>query len=275
MAFNLALLKEHPYATGGIVLVGCVAVYYLMSSGSSSSTTSSGSSDYDAALAADTQLQQTAAAASVQTAAQQAALQQTEIQAQVANTQTAADLTASDTNTYAALVASLAGDQASVSENATNVNGTTQQQLNQEMSNDAIYGMQEGVIEDQYSTAASENANNNATSLSELQAQLNTTQTVDLAGINSATQLASQQATDAYNLDQTIIPMAGEEMNSGQDATDQTSIFQTILSGGNASVATAGTNASSSVANAGVASNTAFNTSLTSGLTSLAAGLLG
>lgn len=273
MAFNIALLKEHPYAVGGVVIVGGIVVFYLLSSSSGSTgTASSGNNNYAAALSADTQLQQVAAAAQIQTSAQQAQLQQTALQAQVANTQTAASLTASNTNTYASLIAALAGNSASVSENSTNVQGATTQQANQLLYAQNIQQMQDNVLTDQINQAGEENANNNATSLSALQDQLTYQGGVATQELTDATQIASQQTANQFALANTIIPMAGNQQNSALDATDQTALFQTILSGGNASVASSGNAATSSATKAGDAQSTALAAGITSGISSIAAG---
>jgi hypothetical protein len=249
MHFDLALLKEHPYATGAVVIVGGIVVFYLLSSGSSSSTAaSSGNDDYASTLSADEQLSQVQAAADVQTQQTQAQLQQAQLEAQVADSQTNASLQANDVNTAASLAGVLGQISGQVEENNSNNYTAVTEQANNDISQDNVYGMQEAVLEDQINSGVTENANNNATALAGSEDIAGLQTQVSLASLDDATQLASQQQT-AYDAQiPYIVQNAGSQQNSALDATDQTSIFQSILSQGNPSVAAAGTNASSSVA---------------------------
>jgi membrane-associated protease RseP (regulator of RpoE activity) len=242
MAIDLALLKKHPYATGGIVIVGGIVVYYLLSSSSSGQSTSSA---YGQALSADTALGQAQAGVAVQTAAQQAQIQQAQIAAQVQNTQTSAAEDVSNTQTLAALAATLYGGAQSTEVAQINANAETLQQANSETSEQNIYALQEGGLQAQINEQYNENANNNATSLAGLVDQLNAQGDIASQTIAAATGLASQQQADYQSDVQQILPLAGQQKNSALDATDQTALFQTILSGGNPAVAVSGNTATS------------------------------
>lgn len=63
---------------------------------------------------------------------------------------------------------------------------------------------------------------------------------INLTALGDQTQLETQAQKNQLALEQTIIPLAGQQKNSALDATDQTTLFQTILAGGNAGVAEAG-----------------------------------
>jgi hypothetical protein len=278
MAFNVELLKKHPYATGGAVLVGAIILYIIIkgsqgSSGNTAATTTATSGD--GTTAADVQMAQIQAAADVQSNAQQVALQTAQLQANVADTQTAASLQATQLGDTLSAAAQIYGLQANVSENATNVAGATTQQANQLLYAQNIQQMQDNVLEDQIGQAASENENNNATALAGEQIQAN--YGVNIANLQAgvASQsiadestyaenqlsdtntLVSGQAQNYDNVEAYILGHAGEQKNSALDATDQTNLFQTILSGGNPGVASAGVQGTTQTAvsgnNSGVA----------------------
>jgi hypothetical protein len=234
LALDLDLLKKHPYATGGIVIVGGIVVFYLISSGASSGgSASTGSSDYSSALAADTQLAQTQAATAVQTNAQQAQLQATELQAQVANTQTVAAQQTSDLNTYAALVASLYGTQQATAQDVLNTQATTTQQANQLLYAQNIQSLQDSVLTDQIDQAANENANNNATNLAATVDQLNSNNynanlqyQLGQTSLGDATQLAVQQTGDTYALENQAQLWAASGSNP---SANQVAVFLSTL----------------------------------------------
>ena len=275
MAFDLEMLKKHPYATGGIVIVGGIVVFYLLSSSGGSGGATSSSGDFSAAAGADAQIAQTNAAAQVANNQTQAQLEQAQLAAQVANYQTDASLQSTDIQTASALAATLAQVSASVNTNDSNNYTAVTEQANQEISNENIYGMQEAVLADQINSGVLINANNNATALAATQIQTNASTTLGLTSLEDATTLAQQQqATYASQLPY-IEANAGDQKNSALDATDQTALFQTILSGGNPSVAAAGTGASASTAASGNAASAAKTGSVISGLTGLINGLLG
>jgi hypothetical protein len=254
-------IKKHPYAIGSVVIIGGIVVFYLVGSGGSSSATQPASnSNYAAALQADTQLASAQAGVAVQQAAQQAQLQQTQIQAQVANTQTAANLDASKFGTLASLVSAIFSTQQ-----------TTQQQANQEVANQNLQALQDSVLTDQLNQQANLAANTNATNLAGLVDQLN--YGTNLAQLQVG--VVNQAQQNQLQLAQTIIPLAGQQKNSALDATNQTNLFQTILSGGNAGVATSGVNGTTAAAVSG--NNTGLGTlrAVTSLGTSLIGGLFG
>jgi hypothetical protein len=272
LSFNLGLLKEHPYITGSVVVVGGIVVFYLLSS-SGSSSASSGNSDYASALAADSANQQAQAAAAIQTNAQNAQLQATQIAASVQNNQTAASVTENDTNTLAALAATLQGNNDSVDVNQTNADAATLQQANQLTSEQNIYSIQEGGLEDQINQAAEENANNNATSLSGLVDQLNAQGQIASQTIGAATTLAMQQQTYQEQNVQSILPNVGKQYNSALDANNANAEYETILSGGSPTVATAGVNSSASTANSANAATASILSSISKLGSSISTGL--
>jgi hypothetical protein len=254
MAFDLALLKEHPYATGGIVIVGGVAVFYLLSSRSSAAPAQASAAvpDNSAVLAYSSQLAQAQAAAEVQTNAQQVQLQQTQLQADVASQQIDASLHTNDVNTAAQLAATLAQIQAGAESTTQTLAAQTTQQANQLVYAQNIQQMQDAVLESQINSGVVENANNNATALAGTEATLNYQQTIagmqaTLAsqGLTEASDLAEKQQSDFETNVQAILPNAGKAYNSALDANNALALQQTILTGGNPAVAAAGIQSSS------------------------------
>jgi hypothetical protein len=260
MPLNFDLLKKHPYATGGVVIVGGIVVFYLMSSGSSSGSTAQQSpASIDAAMA------QAQAAAAIQTNAQNAQLQQAQIAAGVQNNQTAAAVTTNQTSTLAALVAALSGNTTGLQVAQVNANAATLQQANQETSQQNIYSIQEAGLQDQINQAYLLNANNNATSLAGLVDTLNAQGAIAQQSLGIAGTLAQQQQVNQQANVNAIIPLAGQQKNSALDAVNQTTLFQTILSGGNPAVAATGSGASVNAA----ASGNALTGTIVSGIASL------
>ena len=254
MAFDIELIKKHPYTTGAIVIVGGVAVFYLMSSGQSSSSTaaSSGTDDTAAIAAADAQMAQTQAAAAVQTNAQQVTMQQNQLEADVANNQTAASLQANNINTAATLAATLAQIQAStqqnqdslnaqLAENADTLSAQTVQQGNELTYASNIQSMQDAVLEDQINSGVVENANNNATALAGTEATLDYQTTlagyqaaVASQGVSAAETVQQQQESDQYSLDtQTLNMVQQAGLNHGTESleNDLTGIISSVTTG--------------------------------------------
>lgn len=279
MAFELPpFIKEHPYAVGSAVIVGGIVILYLLSG--SSSGTSSASSDQAAVLQADEAEAQINAGTQQQNAQTSAQLQAAQLAADSTNQQTAASVAINNTNTAAQLAASIYSTQQGTA--VTALNDSTQEAIeaNSEISNQNVYAMQESELEDQINSGVVENANNNATAIAGAQIQAGVT---DL-GIGDALTLSQQQENDAYNLASqnetaydaeipTIVSEAGQQKNSALDATDQTSLFQTILAQGNPTVANSGTNASLGATQSGNASSAAVVGSITSGLASISKSL--
>ena len=281
--FDPELIKKHPYATGGAVLVGGIILFVLLSRGESSSaaTTSSSSGLSTGAYMQDQlQMAQISAASSLQQNAQNVQLQTAQLSADTANNQTAAALKASDLQTIAGLAASTFGTQAQVAENATNVNAQTVQQQNQLTYAENIQQMQDNVLMDQINQGSIEQANNNATALAGTQItanyQLGVAQLqagVATAGLTDATNLATNQQNITASTLPYILDHAGDQKNSALDATDQTGIFQTILSGGNSTVAATGTAVSGGAANSGNAATASATKSIMGGISSIASSL--
>jgi len=242
MPFDLKLIKDHPYATGGIVIVGSVVAFYLLSSNQSSSPQpSSSASPYDAsALAYAAQLAQAQAGVDVQTNAQQVALQQAQLQAGVANRQVDASVETNNINTAATLAATLAQIQAQSQQNQDTLATQTIQQGNQLTYAQNIQQMQDAVLESQINAGVVENANNNATALAGTQATLdyqaylsNLQAVVASHGIDAGLTLAQQQEADYQSNVNAIIPQAGKSYNTANDANRATTLFSQILAGGN------------------------------------------
>jgi hypothetical protein len=290
MPLDLKLIKEHPYATGGIVIVGGLVVFYLLSSSESSSAAASsspGQTDQTAALSYDAQLAQAQAAAQVQTNAQQVQLQQTQLQAQVASQQIDASVATNNINTAATLAATLAQIQASTQQNQDTEEAQTVQQGNQLVYAQNIQQMQDSVLESQINAGVVENANNNATALAGTDATLDYQQEIAAmqAGIASqgltiAGNIAEQQESDASTLAETqasnyesnvqaILPNVGKAYNSGLDANNALALQETILAGGNPSVAAAGVASSTTAATSGNQTGLATLNTIVNGVTGL------
>jgi hypothetical protein len=276
MAFEIPpFIKEHPYAVGSVVIVGGIIVFYLLS-GSSSGGATSASSNQAAILQADEAEAQVNAGTQQADAQTSAQLQAAQDQQEETDEQTQASVNIQNSQTAAQLAASIYNTQGSVATSQSDNNAAIIEGANAEISNQNVYAMQESELEDQINSGVVENANDNATAVAGAQIQAGVT---DL-GIGDATTIASQQTQDAYNLDltndeaydaeiPTITQDAGQQKNSLIDATDQTSLFQTILAQGNPGVAAAGTSASASAdknANTTTAAQTA---SIASGITSI------
>lgn len=282
MAFELPpFIKEHPYAVGSAVIVGGIVILYLLSGSSSGSGTSS-ASNQAAVLQADEAEAQINAGTQQQDAQTSAELQAAQDQQESTDAQTAASVNLGNTQTAAQLAAAIYGDQQGTLVAQSNNAANETIQANAEISNQNVYAMQESELEDQINSGVVENANNNATAVAGAQIQAGVT---DL-GIGDALTLAQQQENDAYNLTSQndvafdaeipyIVQNAGDQKNSIIDATDQTSLFQTVLSQGNPAVAAAGTGASAGVGTAGVAANAATTSSIANALTKITTGLLG
>lgn len=282
MAFEVpAIIKEHPYATGAVVIVGGIIAFYLLS-GSSSSGASSGGSNQAAILQADEAAAQIQAGTQQQNAAVSAQLQAAQIQANAQTQQVQASQEVQDTQTAAQLAAAIYGTQQGTTVTALNDNAAIEEQANQAIFQQNTVAMQDSVLEDQINSGVVENANNNATAVAGAQI---TAGTNNLALADALT-LAQQQEADTYNLTATnneaynaeipyIVTHAGQKQNSLIDATDQTTLFQTALAHGNPAVASVGSSASTSANTNAVTSLNNRTTSIASAGTSLLTGLFG
>lgn len=183
-------------------------------------------------------------------------VQNNQIAAQVQQQQIAADV--ADTTT-----------QAQVTENSDNLASvlglvTSQNDLQESEYNDQLEGI--------------ENNNQTAVDLSGQQYgyatdELNDATSINLAGLTDQTQLETTAQNNQLQLEKTIIPLAGQQKNSALDANDQTSIFQTILSGGNAGVAEEGDLGSAASVAAGDNAATSTNKAIIGGASSVLSGL--
>lgn len=289
MALDLALIKQHPYATGGVVIVGGLIVFYILSSSSSSpaaatSATSGGptSADYQAALAAQSQQAQVTAAAQVQNNAQQVQLQQQQLEAQVTNNQTDAAIHTNDVNTAAQLAATLAQVAASVQTNQTNVEAQTADTANQYIYAENLQEMQDAVLESQINSGVLENANNNATALAglessnDLQANIASLQAgVAIKGVDAATTVEQQQLSQQYGLSKQTLDMVQQAgLNHGTSSLE-TSLVGVVGSAlGQPQVATAAVTGNTAAAIASSQSTASIINTITGGLTKVATGLL-
>lgn len=288
-------IKKHPYAIGGAVIVGGVILFVLLSSSQSSGSTTaaSSSSNEGQLLSADLQMQSIQAGVALQAQQNQVQLSTAQLSADTTNQQTAAALAATKDSDITGLAASLYGTQAQVQVANIQAQSDTTQQANQLMYAQNMQGMQDQVLTDQINQSTVQDANNNAAMIAgdqitanyqigvaQLQNDSNTMNDVTgLAETNIAagvsnyntaaqTQIANTVVNDSYNIAQSkqnavnselgyITQHAGDQKNSALDATDQTSVFQTILSGFSPSVASTGTAASASTASSGNAASTA------------------
>lgn len=234
MPFDVKLLKEHPYATGAVVIIGGLIVFYLLSSSQSSgqaaasSTAAPASTDATAALQYDAQMAQINAGQQTQQLQANVAIQQQAYQADIANNQTAASLEANNVNTAATLAATLAQLQSSDTQTQYNLEAETTQQANQLMYAQNIQQMQDSVLSTQINAGVLENANNNATALAGTQAtldyqtQLAGDQTaVALRGVQAATDVQEQQNTQQYDLSQQTLSMVQQAgLNHGTQSLE-------------------------------------------------------
>jgi hypothetical protein len=283
----LAWIKDHPYETGALVLVVIGGSYVILSSssGASGSATAaqSGTASSSSYYADQLQLDQLNAQQGAQAATLQAQTDQANIQASVANNQTQAQLSAvqiqNTSAVQAATIAAGVADTATAAQVAV-TNAQTAAQV-------SVASLQAGVTNAQTAGQVQENSDNLAAVLGLVSSQnavqvnaqndaLATVQTndqtaVDLSGqqydylsntatlqagvdtteLNDATTVETQAQKNQLALAQTIIPLAGQQKNSALDATDQTALFQTILSGGNAGVAASGNVATSTADTSG------------------------
>jgi hypothetical protein len=247
MAFDLALLKEHPYATGGVVIAGGLVVLYFLSSsqgsaGSSAVPGGGGGIDYASIYAANAQMAQVNAAAQVQTNAQQVDLQKQQLDAMVAKYQTDASIESNDQNLAATLAATLAQIQADKETTVYTLDSQTKQQANQLMYAQNIQQMQDDVLMANINSGVLENANNNATVLAGTQSTLDYQASLDrlqaavaVHGIDAGLTLAQQQEADFQTNVNAIIPQAGKSYNTANDANRATTLFSQILARGNPS----------------------------------------
>jgi hypothetical protein len=292
MALDLALLKQHPYATGGVVIVGGLIVFYILSSSSSSSSNTAAAAtptvpgtsdaDYQAALAANSQLAQVQAAAQVQNNAQQVQLQQAQLEADVSNNQTAASIATNNTNTAAQLAATLAQISASVQENQTNVSAQTADTANQYVYAENLQAMQDQVLMSQINSGVLENANNNATALAglestnELQGAIATLQAgVASQGITAATTVQQQQLSQQYDLSQQTLNMVQQAgLNHGTESLENDLIGTVGLALGTSAPATAAVTGNSQAAIASSQSTASIINTITGTVGKVASGLL-
>lgn len=245
---------------------------------------------------------------SVQTAAIQANMNTavTQVQADVSESSIAAQQQITDQQTQAELESELGAYD--VQNNANNdtltattdqINGqiqqqqiaanvantTTQAQVQENADNLAsvlgLVSSQNGLQESEYDDQLAAQENNNATTVTLSGQQygyatdeLNDATAVNLTALSDQTTLETQAQQNAYNLDEYILPLAGQQKNSALDASDQTSIFQTILAGGNAGVAAAGDELSGQADQAGDQQATNTDSAIISGASKITSSLL-
>lgn len=282
MPFDLELIKKHPYATGTIVIIGGVVVFYLMSSGSAPTAANAPSSDQSSAEAYDAQLAQVQAAADVQSNAQQVQLQQAQLEASVSNTQTQAQLEATQTSTAAQLAATLAQVQASTQQNQDTLAAQTIQQGNELTYASNIQSMQDSVLEDQINSGVVENANNNATALAgvestnDLQATIAGYQAaVAKLGVTAAQTVQTQQLSQQYDLSKQTLDMVQQAgLNHGTESLENDLTGTIGLALGTSAPATAAVQGNSQAAAASSAATASIINSITGAASKVATGLL-
>lgn len=273
MAFNLGLLKKHPYATGGIVIVGGIAAFYLLSSGGSSAAATSGGDSGIAA--ADATIQQANAAAAIQTNAQQVQLQTAQLNASVANTQTAAAVNTTNTTTFADLIAALSGNKTSLEVTESNNDTAALNNANQLTSEQNIYSLQESGIQHQYDLAAEENHDNNQTNLDALNDQLGYGALIQTTALGDATDLATQQNNLNASVLQYVTSTGLSNAPNKDNLNSETAIIQQVLAGGNPGVATSYQSATATGAVASAAEGASIASSISKGASSIVTGLFG
>lgn len=233
-------MKQHPYATGAIGLVGLLALYMLMR-GSGTQQTASTTAAQLAAQQQQLSLQEQQLQQSGQLQAQQtnAQLAASYANAQAANNQNIASVQAQYNSTDAALIAALANSQ-------------TQQQYN------SIQGQ---VATNQLTAELASSENTNATNLAAYQGTLgyqnniaNLQAALTSQTIGSETQLTSQQLQNNYNLSNQVLNYVGQAgLNHGTSSleTQLAAITSAALGQSNVGVA-----AESAASNIGVAQAT-------------------
>ena len=293
MALDFSLIKQHPYATGGVVIVGGLVVFYLLSSSqgaseASSATSSSGgmsSADYQAYLAASAQQAQVNAAAQVQNNQLTVQQQQQQLEYQAAHEQTQASLAINDTNTAAQLAATLAQIQASTQQNTDTLTAQTTQQANQLMYAQNIQQMQDNVLESQINSSVLENANNNATALAGLMdsndlqgliAKLSASTATTIAGyqasvasqgVDAATQVQMAQLNDQFQLSNKTLDMVNAAgLNHGTTSLENALVGTVGTALGYPQVGVAGVQTATQASIASSQSTAAIVNSITSGI---------
>lgn len=240
--FDFEALKKHPYAIGGAIIAGGLIIFYLLSrGGSSSASTSDGG--VGAALQYDENMAQVQAGLTASQNQTQAQLAQQQLEAQVSNTQTAASVNVSNTQTEAQLGAAIASEVG----NIYSTNSATQNNANELVYAENLQNMQDAVLENQTNAGVYENANNNAT---------------NLGATLAADNLYQQNVA-------TLAPNFGKQYNSGGDLESATALEETVLAGGNPSVAIAGTSGVAGVTNTGVTTNAALAGGITNSVSNL------
>jgi hypothetical protein len=217
MHFDASALSKHKYTIAGVI-VGAFVLFKLIngkSSASANPTTAAGNSS----------LAQIQAAQAVQTGAQNAAVQTAQIQADAQKYATDASVKMSD-NALAATLAQYAA----------------QLDLGKYQTDAAVTeaGMQTRVA------LATVDASNHQADLAERVSQSTIAAQKDITEtyLSDAYSLArTDQANNETNT-QYILQHAGDKKNSQLDATDQTTLFQTILAKGSPGVAATGSQAS-------------------------------
>jgi len=263
------VFKKHPYLIAGGVIGGGVLVIYLLTSSSSgaASNQSNSSQSSNAAIA------QSAIAANAQNAQTQAQLQAVQIQADSQNTQASLAASENNINSAAGLAATLAQISGQVQENNSNNYSAITQSANNLVAQENIAGMQESVLADQINAGVLENANNNATALGISSIQTGDTLTYGLQQLADNYGLQTQVNNNFEQNVQLLSPTFGKQYNSVVDANNAATEIQTVLSGGNPSVATSG---NSTIKNTSSPTTGQLVAGATSGVaTSLLAGLFG
>ena len=279
MPFDFEMLKKHPYATGGIVIVGGVVVFYLLSSKSSGASPSGTGSNFQAELAASTAAQNVAAQENIQAGQTNAQIQQAQIAANSQNYATQAAVQSNQDTLAAQLAQNLAAVNGQVQVAGINANATTAQQYNAAISTQNEVSMQDAVLQSQINQGTIINANNNATALAGLESNNALTYGLGSQTISAGYNLAQTQQANFQQNVQTIVPLAGQQKNSALDANNQTALFQTILANGNPGVAASGNAATTSAVisgnNSGVANTAAIVGGVSGVVNNVAKGLMG
>ena len=253
-------LKTHPYETGIAVIVLGLIGFYVISSNQSTPQSQAAAqvpAGTDPNASENVALANIQAGAAVAASQSNAQLQTAQIAATANTQQIQASADAQNLGTDAALVATLYQTQQATLQNQNSLAAQTAQQANELTYASNIQQEQDNVFNNQINAGVLEQANNNATASAISQQGYTYGTTV----ANLTAGLGSQALNESYNLqiqNQTaynsqipyIVANAGDQKNSALDATDQTSLFQTILSQGNAGVASIGSAGSSSTATA-------------------------
>lgn len=236
---DFSIIKRHPYATGGAVIVGGFVLYLLLSSSQGGATTSTVASG---PTAADLQLAGIQAGVQSQQIQASAATSVAQLQADAANKQTDAQLQASLAQLTAqqnlATIQSQT-DQANISAqkdvSLANISAGTAQNKDMLDYIEALTSSQNDVIKTQITSQSQQQIAEDNISLQGYQSQLQYQQAIaayqtatNMAGISASADVASQQIQSQHDLSQQALGIASATGLNHATTSISSSVLQTI-----------------------------------------------